>query len=598
MHIVKKLLFFINPKEKKIIGLLLSMIVIMALIDMLGVASIMPFVAVLVNPELIETNFFLNAIFEASRVIGVETDQEFFFLLGALVFILLILSLTFKIFTIYYQTKFLQMQEYSLCKRLTEIYLYQPYSWFINQNSSEIVKTILSETNTVIIGGLSALFTLITQSVIAVTLIILLFFIDVKLILNVSLFIGGIYILIFALTRKFLNRIGKDRFIANELRFKSINEAFSASKEIKILGLESFFINRFSQPARDYAKTQISSSIISQLPRFFIEGFAFGGMLLLILYVISKSESFINAAPILALYAFAGYRLMPSVQQIYQSSTLIKYCSPSISKIYDDLSSLKKFEPDKNQNFLLFNKAIKLNNVNYSYHGSSRLALKNISLTIPCRTTVGFVGKTGSGKTTIIDVILGLLVPQSGTLKVDDKLITKNNLRAWQSIIGYVPQNINLSDDSIAANIAFGVEPKNINQDLVEKAAKIANIHKFIIDELPKKYKNIIGERGIKLSGGQRQRIGIARALYHNPKVLILDEATSALDGQTEKAVMDAVNNLDKKIAIIIIAHRLSTLKNCDNIFYLEKGELKAKGNFDEIIKINKNFSDIVLKSE
>lgn len=598
MSTIKKLLFLINPNEYKNIVLLLIMILFMALLDMLGVASIMPFVAVLVNPSLIETNFFLNTIFEASRIIGIETDQDFFFLLGALVFILLILSLAFKVFTTYYQSKFTQMQEYYLSKKLTEIYLYQPYSWFLNQNSSEISKTILSETNTVIIGGLSALFTLITQSMLTITLVILLLFIDVKLILNVSLFIGGTYILIFALTRKFLDRIGKDRFIANELRYKSISEAFVSSKEVKVSGLENFFINRFSQPAINYAKTQTSSSIISQLPRYFIEGTAFGGMLLLILYVISKSESFINAAPILALYAFAGYRLMPSVQQIYQSSAVLKYCSPSITKIYDDLNVLKKFETYQKQDFLSFNQEIRLDNINYSYYGSSRLALKNINLTIPYNTTVGFIGQTGSGKTTLVDVILGLLEPQSGMLKIDNKAITKNNLRAWQSNIGYVPQNINLSDDSVAANIALGVEPKNINQDLVEKAAKIANIHKFVIDELPNKYNNIIGERGIKLSGGQRQRIGIARALYHNPKVLILDEATSALDGQTEQAVMDAVTSLDKKITIIMIAHRLSTVKNCDNIFYLDKGELKAKGNFDEIIKINKNINDIVLESE
>ena len=200
------------------------------------------------------------------------------------------------------------------------------------------------------------------------------------------------------------------------------------------------------------------------------------------------------------------------------------------------------------------------------------------------------VGTTGSGKTTTVDIILGLLEAQKGTLEVDGKIIDKQNCRSWQRSIGYVPQHIYLSDDTVAANIAFGVEPIDISLDAVEKASKIANLHEFVVNELDNKYQTTIGERGIRLSGGQRQRIGIARALYHNPQVLILDEATSALDNKTEKAVMDAVNNLSKDITIILIAHRLSTVKKCDKIILLENGEIKNQGKFEELIKVNENF--------
>ena len=200
------------------------------------------------------------------------------------------------------------------------------------------------------------------------------------------------------------------------------------------------------------------------------------------------------------------------------------------------------------------------------------------------------MGATGSGKTTMVDIILGIIEAQKGTLEVDGEIITQLNSRTWQRSIGYVPQHIYLSDDTIAANIAFGVELKNINLEAVEKASKIANLHEFVIGELPKQYQSTIGERGVRLSGGQRQRIGIARALYHNPQILILDEATSALDNQTEKAVMDAINNLGKNITIILIAHRLSTVKKCDRIFLLEKGELKNEGTFEELLKIDKSF--------
>ena len=309
------------------------------------------------------------------------------------------------------------------------------------------------------------------------------------------------------------------------------------------------------------------------------------------LYIIKQTGSFANSLPIISLYVFAGYRLIPAFQVIYSSSTNLTFVAPTVDKIYDDLKNFKTIEKDQHKSDIKVEKLISLKNVQYNYPNTSRTTLKNINLSIPVNTTVGLVGATGCGKTTTVDIILGLLEAQKGTLEVDGKVITKQNARSWQRSLGYVPQQIYLSDDTITANIAFGVEPKDINQEAVEKASKVANLHDFVTEELPKKYQTEIGEKGVRLSGGQRQRIGIARALYHSPKVLILDEATSALDNQTEKAVMDAVNNLSKSITIIIIAHRLSTLKKCDKIFLLEKGEIKDQGTFEELIKTNENFN-------
>jgi len=282
---------------------------------------------------------------------------------------------------------------------------------------------------------------------------------------------------------------------------------------------------------------------------------------------------------------------MPALQQVYSSFTQLTYVGPALDKLYNDLSTLKKIHSNQDQGILSFNKEIKLKNVYYNYPNAIKTALKDINLTISCKMTVGIVGATGSGKTTTVDIILGLLQAQKGTLEVDGKTITNQNLRSWQRSIGYVPQHIYLSDDTVASNIAFGVNLEIINQELIEKVSKIANLHNFVMDELSGQYQTIIGERGVRLSGGQRQRIGIARALYRNPKVLILDEATSALDNQTEKTVMDAVNNLNKDITIIIIAHRLNTVKNCDIIFKFDNGQLVSQGTFDEIISANKNFS-------
>jgi ABC-type multidrug transport system fused ATPase/permease subunit len=263
---------------------------------------------------------------------------------------------------------------------------------------------------------------------------------------------------------------------------------------------------------------------------------------------------------------------------------------PALDALHKDLLKLKAAKFDNDKNILPLKKNILLNNIDYNYPNSSRTALKNLHLTIPARSTVGIVGATGSGKTTTVDIILGLLKAQKGSLQIDGQVISENNIRAWQRTIGYVPQQIYLADDSIASNIAFGIDYKDINQNKVERAAKIANLHDFVVKELPNKYKTTVGERGIRLSGGQRQRIGIARALYNNPQVLIFDEATSALDNLTEQIVMDSVHNIGSDITIILIAHRLSTVKECDTIFLLEKGELKAEGTFENLIKMSESF--------
>ena len=332
------------------------------------------------------------------------------------------------------------------------------------------------------------------------------------------------------------------------------------------------------------------TSIISLMPRFAIEAVSFGGMLLVILYFLFLGKAFINFIPIITLYAFAGYRILPAAQAVYSSLIVSRYHQPALNTLYNDMKSLKSPNPITDESRLIPKKSITLNNINFNYPNTKKTSLSNINLEILAGTTVGIVGATGSGKTTTVDIILGLLDAQKGTLEIDGKVINKENVRQWQRCIGYVPQQIYLADDTISANIAFGIDKKDINHDLVQKCAKIAHLDNFIVSELPEDYQTFIGERGVRLSGGQRQRIGIARALYHQPNVLILDEATSALDNITEKSVMKSISESSKNITSIFIAHRLTTIKNCDTIFLFEKGELKAHGNFLELTEKNRHF--------
>lgn len=590
IDIIKKLLFTILSKsERNRSFFLVILLLISALLDVLGIASIVPLIALLSNPDLIENNILINNVY---LFFNFNDPQIFLFYVGLFFFAFFVISMIVKTIVIYFQVRFNQMCEYSVGKRLLQNYLYQPYIWFLDHHSSDLAKNIISTVNLVINRGLLSILEIISQSMVIFFIITLLFIVDPKLMLTVSLTLGIIYGITYKSFSSILNHKGTERVKKDQERFTSLSNSFGSIKETKLGGLENFYVKSFSVAAKKFAQNQSSAQIISQLPRHLFEALAFGGLLLIILYLMRKSINFTSILPILSLYVFAGYRLMPALQQLYNSFTSLRFANAAIDSVYKDLS----LKPDVNKanEKLDFKEVISLENITFNYPKSSKTNLSKISLKISAKSTVGFIGATGSGKTTLADIILGLLEPQEGTLKVDNTIINKNNLASWQGIIGYVPQQIFLTDSSISSNIAFGVDSKLVKSDAVEHAAKIANLHNFVTNELTEKYDTIIGERGIRLSGGQRQRIGIARALYHNPSLLILDEATNALDSLTEQAVMDAVYNLNNKITIILIAHRLNTIKNCDQIFLIDQGKIIANGNYDELTNNNKDFNKFI----
>ena len=567
------------------------MIIVMGLLDVIGVASIMPFMSVLTNPEVIQTNKYLAAVY---KKIGSTDNQTFIFFLGIMVLLTLVVSIAFKAFTTYAMLRFGHMRNYSLSRRLVEGYLHQPYEWFLNRNSSDLGAAILSEVGQVVTGALIPMIKLIANGVVVLFLLTLIVVIDPMLATIVTLVLGVAYAVIYLLMRGYLGRIGLDRVKANQERFKVVNEAFGGIKDVKISGLENSFLQQYQGPAERFARRLAASQIGAQLPRFALEIVTFGGMLLVVLYLMAGTGGLQQVLPLIALYAFAGYRLMPALQQVYTQLSALRFSAPGLVSLHKDL---KEFASDnilsgihKTAPSIDFVHELKLANIIYTYPRTNRPSLNELSLEIPVHTTIGIVGATGSGKTTVVDIVLGLLRPDKGQLLVDDALIDFENVRSWQNKLGYVPQQIYLADNSVAANIAFGVPSNQIDYNAVENAARIANLHNFVTNQMPKGYETVIGERGVRLSGGQRQRIGIARALYHDPEVLILDEATSALDNLTEQAVMGAVHNLGHSKTIILIAHRLTTVRNCDQIFFLHNGQLVGKGNYSELIEKNTNF--------
>jgi len=385
-------------------------------------------------------------------------------------------------------------------------------------------------------------------------------------------------------------------------RMKCYSEALGGVKELSVLGREKLYIDNFLKVSEKIVKYKVYSTAVMDLPRYLIEVISFGGIISITIYLVAIQGDTKTALPMIALYGLAAYRLMPALQSIFKSFATLKHDMAAVDLFYDDLKMgerpLLKIDGSKDTNHTpcKFKKSLCLKNINYKYFGASKHAVKQLTLQIKAKTSVGIVGSSGSGKSTLVDIILGLLEPQQGELIIDGKRLTTEGMRAWQNNIGYVPQVIFLADSSIRENIAFGIPSNQIDQRLVEVAAKTAELHDFIVNELDGGYAAIVGERGVRLSGGQRQRIGIARALYYNPDVLILDEATSALDSPTEQSIIDSVYKLAHEKTIVMIAHRLTTIKACDEIVIMERGVIVDQGEYEELTKSSESFRKLLLK--
>jgi ABC-type multidrug transport system fused ATPase/permease subunit len=589
MNKIKLILSLLDKHEKSKLIVVFFAMLVMGVIELVGIGSIGPFISVVSNPDIIRTNSYLDKVY---TYFNFSSDNSFIVFIGIAVIAVLFFSNFFLACVYFIINYYSGKRRHSMAMRLFEKYLRQSYIFFLNTNTAELSRNILGDINTFIDKILITSLNLISSLIICLAIIILLIIINPLLSLIISAIIGASYFIIYSIVRKFINKIGLERSVQNTLKYKYVNETFGGIKDIKILGKERVFLNLFSGPSKKFAMNDVKNEIIGEIPKYLIETIAIGSILCVIIVMIkggSKMEEFL---PVLTIYAFGAYRLLPSLQKIFRAVSNIKYHFKIIDNLSRDYNTLPDGAPLDIDDIprMQFEREIKLENIVFLYPNTNKDIIKNQNLIIKNNTSIALVGSTGCGKTTIIDIILGLLEAQSGSICIDGIAINDANRKSWQKNLGYVPQSIYLTDDTIRNNIAFGIDPKKIDDAAVIQAAKLANIHNFVVDELAQGYNTVIGERGIRLSGGQRQRIGIARAVYHDPSVLILDEATSALDSLTETAIMDAIKNLSHKKTIIMIAHRITTVKGCDIIYLMEKGIIVDCGHYDVLYQRNDNF--------
>jgi ABC-type multidrug transport system fused ATPase/permease subunit len=574
---------------------LLAAALCLACLEVVGIGAIMPFMGLLAQPELIQQNRWLHATYQT---LGFQSSERFILFAGFTLLGIFIFKNSFGVFVIWLEQRFVWGNLYTLSKRLVAEYLGAPYDYYLTHHTSDLKKNVLAELNNVVAGVMLPSVRLVTHGTVALFILGLLFWNDPLLAVVIIGVLGGTYAAIYLGVRKKLSRIGVERVAANRMRFKVLDEAFAGIKDVKLAGREGYFLDEFGRPLLRFCNYVTTQQLTSQVPRFVIESLAFGGILGIVLYMVGVKDDLSQVIPVASLYAMASYRMLPAMQQIMVALTQLRFNQGALAVIEADLRmAASQHGPDlsisRQRKPLPFASRIQLSGVTYTYPEEETPAISDVSLTIERNAAIALVGPSGAGKSTVADIVMGLLQPERGSLMVDDMPVGPENVRAWQDNIGYVPQQIVLSDTTVASNIAFGVPEAEIDQEAVVEAARMAGIHDFVESGLPQGYRTLLGEQGTRLSGGQKQRIAIARALYHRPSVLILDEATSALDAATEAVVSQAIRGLAGKVTQIIIAHRMATVKDCDEILVFEAGRLRARGSYAELIRSSETFREL-----
>ena len=588
LQLVKTVVQLLDKSDRRKLIVIYFFMLFTAIIEVIGVGSIIPFISVVSNPESIKSSQSLSLVF---NLLSFKDSQQFIIFVGVAVIAFMVFGNATKALLVYIIRRFTFLRIHKLSVKMFRTYLFAPYQFFLHSNTADLLRIIQYEIPNIINGVLTPFLEFLSKLVIIVFLMVLLLASDPLIAILTTLVLTSAYSIIYFVIRKRIDRMGYERYDVAQKSTKSLFEALGGIKDIQLLQREEYYLNNYSEPTRQFAFNNAMHELLSTLPKYLIEVLAFGTIVFVILFYVFLERDFSSFLPTLTLFAFAGYRLMPAIQTVFADLGQLRYFTCSVDVIQSHFNLPCAYELKKNETPPIeFNRQIALEDITFRFKEQKTDLFNNLSLVIPKRHSVAIVGPTGAGKTAMVDILTGLLEPESGSIKVDDTVIDRSNVRAWRAHLGYVAQNIYLCDDTVTHNIAMGIPDKEIDFKAVVEAAKMAHIHDFIESELPQGYNTVIGERGIRLSGGQRQRLGIARALYHNPEVLILDEATSALDTLTEDAVLEAIETLQGEKTIIIIAHRLSTVEKCDTVFLLNHGKIIASGSYAELLKTNSFF--------
>lgn len=578
---LKKINYVLDRKQKINLLFLLLIIFVGAFVELLGVSAILPVVNIALTPEIVDEKWYLILIRDT---FGYTTVSQMLIFMASIIIAIYILKNLYITFMYSQQYKFIFDNQRKLAIKLLDCYMHQKYQFHVSKNVAELQRNVTTDVNgfyTVVLYVLQFL----AEVSVCTVLVIYLAINDLVTTIVVAALVIAFLLFFFGFFKKVLVKKGEQNREYNVTVSKWILQAFSGIKEIKVTNAEQFFVDNYNKSYKKCATIQRQQSMLTFLPRPIMETVCICGLLLaVIVKLLTDGSDVTSFIPSLTVFAVAAFRMLPSFNRITGYMGGIMFNKPSIDAVYKDLKEIevliKEQEVEEKSTVdIKMQDEIAVNHISFRYPENERMILKDASLIIPKNTSVAFIGSSGAGKTTLADLILGLFEPMKGNITVDG-IDIKNHMKSWHSCIGYIPQNIYLMDDTIRANITFGIDEKCIDEAAMQKAIKEAQLEELIVS-LPEGLDTVIGDRGVKLSGGQRQRIGIARALYRNPKVLVLDEATSALDNETEKEVMEAIDGLHGTRTLIVIAHRLSTIRNCDEIYEVGNGKITKRDKAD-----------------
>ena len=566
-----------------------------AVFEIVGIASIFPFMSVILDSTIIDR---FPSVHQVTSALGAHSRSEELAVLASGLALLFVVGNAAGAFNLFVQERFASRSSARLAGELFAGYMKQSLGFHTQRDSASLLKVVIDDVDNVRRNILVPLLSGFERIFLIIMIVGILLVRDPFAAITSALLLGGAYWAVFREIRSSLHRKGERFHKSNGIRLRIAQESLGGIRELKALCREQLSIEDFAKLSYQAGLDQAAAGVIGSLPRYVFETVAFVGVLIGVLWLVGQSHDPVWFVPTLTLYVFAGYKLLPALQQIFRTAVQIRFCLHAFDSVYADLKQVQSV-PDRlevvpagtgNTNKLFqFTREVRFDDVSFWHDGKEAPSLSHLNLRLKPRESVGLVGRTGAGKSTLSDLILGFYEPTYGSIYIDDIKLSAANVCSWRRKLGYVPQQIFLANASIIENIGFGLARPSIDIDAVHRAAALAQAEEFILD-LPEKYEAIVGERGVKLSGGQRQRIGIARALYNEPELVLMDEATSALDGLTEEAVMEAISALTTKLTVILIAHRLRTVQACKRIILLDKGSVVADGSYDQLMQTSVAF--------